>query len=58
VEVLDSGQFSPLAINAGLDGSGNGSANLQLLIPELTNWICRQRLAAANEALKPVVVER
>ena len=58
VEVLDSGQFGRLEINAGLDGSGNGSANLKLLIPELTGWICRQRQAAANEALKPVVVER
>ena len=58
VEVLDSGQFGPLEINAGLDGSANGSANLQLLIPELAGWICRQRQDAANEALKPVVVER
>jgi len=58
VEVLESGQFRPLAINAGLDGSENGSANLQNLLPELTGWICRQRQDAAKEALKPLVVER
>ena len=58
VEVLESDQFRPLAINAGLDGSENGSANLQALLPELTAWICRQREATAQEALKPLVVER
>ena len=51
-------QFTPLAINAGLDRSGNGGANLQVLIPQLVGWICRQRQAAATEALKPLVVER
>jgi len=58
VEVLESDQFRSLAINAGLDGSENGSANLQALLPELTAWICRQREATAQEALKPLVVER
>lgn len=58
VEVLELGQFRPLAINAGLDGSENGSANLQALLPDLTAWICRQRQATAQEALKPLVVER
>jgi hypothetical protein len=57
-DVLQEGQFTPLAINADLDRSGNGGANLQVLIPQLIGWICRQRQAAATEALKPLVVER
>ena len=57
-DVLQEGQFTPLAINADLDRSGNGGANLQVLIPQLIWWICRQRQAAATEALKPLVVER
>ena len=58
MEVLDGDRYRPLAINAGLDGSGNGTANLQSLIPELAGWICRKRQAVAREALKPLVVER
>ena len=58
VQVLAEGRFIPLVINAGLDGSSNGSANLQLLLPEFVGWICRKRQAAAVEALKPLVVER
>ena len=58
MEVLDGGHFRSLAIDAGLDGSENGTANLQSLVPELAGWICRKRQAGAQEALKPLVVER
>lgn len=58
IEILEAGQYKSLAINGGLDGSTNGTANLQQLIPELGGWICRQRQASDAEALKPLVVER
>jgi hypothetical protein len=58
LQALADGRFMALAINAGLDGSSSGTANLQQLIPAFAGWICRQRQAAAVEALKPLVVER
>ena len=58
LQVLANGRFIPLAINAGLDGSSNGTANLQQLIPDFAAWTCRQQQASAVEALKPLVVER
>ena len=58
LQALADGRFMPLVINAGLDGSGSGTANLQQLIPAFAGWLCRQRQAAAVEALKPLVVER
>jgi len=58
LQTLVDGRFVPLAINAGLDGSGSGTANLQQLLPAFAGWLCRQRHAAAVEALKRLVVER
>jgi len=58
LQVQADGRFKTLAINAGLDGSSNGTANLQRLIPDFAGWTCRQRQAAAVEAQKPLVIER